>query len=266
VNAIELLDLARRAARGAGELLLDRFSGRASGVESKSTPTDLVSDADLAADGYLQTFIAKERPDDGFITEESEGRRSSSGVTWVLDPLDGTVNYLFRIPWWSVSVAVEDAEGVIAGAVYHPSLDEMFTATRGGGAFLNEEPIRVSDRTDIGTALIATGFSYDARSRKEQANVVARLLPRTRDIRRNGSAALDLCGVACGRFDGYYESDTNHWDTAAGSLIVREAGGMYMQSSGPGTQFVFATNQHLHEELITLVWDTDNREKPDGHS
>jgi myo-inositol-1(or 4)-monophosphatase len=262
VNPSDLVDLARRAAHGAGELLLEQYSGRARGVESKSTPTDLVSDADLAADKFLQTFITGERPDDGFITEESEGRDSGSGLTWVLDPLDGTVNYLFRIPWWSVSVAVEDGDGIVAGAVYHPSLDEMFTATRDGGAFLNDEPIRVSQRTDLSTALIATGFSYDAKVRATQAEVVARVLPRVRDVRRNGSAALDLCGVACGRFDGYYESDTNHWDTAAGSLIVREAGGMYMHATGPEDNLVFAANPELLEPLIELVWDYDNIGRP----
>jgi myo-inositol-1(or 4)-monophosphatase len=257
VNAAELLDLARRAARGAGELLLDQFSEAPQGVEAKSTPTDLVSDADRSADEFLQRFISSERPDDGFITEESEGRDSTSGLVWVLDPLDGTVNYLFRIPWWSVSVAVEDADGIVAAAVFHPSLDEMFTATRYGGAFVNDRPIHVTEGNDLSKAMIATGFSYDARLRAEQAAVLERVLPRVRDVRRNGSAALDLCGVACGRFDGYYETDTNHWDTAAGSLIVREAGGMYMQTAGPGDNMVFATNQHLHERLIALVWDQD---------
>ncbi|MGH2807644.1 MAG: inositol monophosphatase family protein [Actinomycetota bacterium] len=252
MNPTDLLDLARRAARGAGELLLERFRGAPRGVESKSTPTDLVSDADLEADRFLQAFISTERPDDGFITEESAGRDSTSGLVWVLDPLDGTVNYLFRIPWWSVSVAVEDADGIVAGAVFHPSLDEMFTATRGGGAFLNGEPILVSERDDLPKAMIATGFSYDASVRAVQAKLLTHLLPRVRDVRRNGSAALDLCGVACGRFDGYYESATNHWDTAAGSLIVREAGGSYSETVGPG-QFVLATNGELHDELLALV-------------
>jgi myo-inositol-1(or 4)-monophosphatase len=255
VNPNDLLDLASRAARGAGELLLDQFKGRASGVESKSTPTDLVSDADRSADEFLQTFIAKERPDDGFITEESEGRDSGSGLTWVLDPLDATVNYLFRIPWWCVSVAVEDADGPVAGAVYHPSLDEMFTGMRGGGAFLNEIPIHVSQRDDFSTALLGTGFGYDPEVRKHQAETVARLLPLARDIRRFGSAALDLCAVACSRLDGYYETDTNHWDTSAGSLIVQEAGGVFtdLRTSHDPQGLVVASNSHIHERLLGLA-------------
>jgi myo-inositol-1(or 4)-monophosphatase len=262
VNAIGLLDLARRAARGAGELLLDQFSGRASGVESKSTPTDLVSDADLAADEFLQAFIGRERPDDGFITEESEGRHSESGLTWVLDPLDATVNYLFRIPWWCVSVAVEDSDGGLASAVYHPTLDEMFTAARGGGAFLNDEPIHVSNRAEFSRALIGTGFAYDATVRAGQAEIVARLLPRARDIRRFGSAALDLCSVACGRLDGYYETGTAHWDTAGGSLIVREAGGAWrdLRTLADPDGLVVASNGLVHDELIALVTD-DKEEK-----
>jgi myo-inositol-1(or 4)-monophosphatase len=173
--------------------------------------------------------------------------------------LDGTVNYLFRIPWWSVSVAVEDGDGIVAGAVYHPSLDEMFTATRHGGAFLNDEPIRVSDRTELSTAMIATGFSYDAEERTEQARVVARVIPLARDIRRFGSAALDLCSVACGRFDAFYEGTPRHWDTAAGSLIVREAGGVFTDRRPNPLRggLVIASNAALHDELIALVTDNN---------
>jgi myo-inositol-1(or 4)-monophosphatase len=251
----ELLDLAQRAARAAGELLQERFSRPAEGVSAKSTPTDLVSDADRASDALLVELISAERPDDGFITEESEGRKSGSGLSWVLDPLDATVNFLFGLPWWCVSVAVEDEIGAVAGAIYNPNVDEMFTAARGQGAFLNGRPMRVSDRAEIEKALVGTGFSYDAGAREEQARIAARVLPRARDLRRAGSAALDLAHLACGRLDGFYEAPLEHWDKAAGLLMISEAGGMITELPGPRglTDGAIASNRELHEALVNLV-------------
>lgn len=251
----DLLDLAQRAARAAGELLRDRFSRPAEGVSAKSTPTDLVSDADRASETLLVDLISTERPDDGFITEEGEGRESGSGIVWVLDPLDATVNFLFGLPWWCVSVAVEDERGGLAGAIYNPNVDEMFTATRGGGTRLNGSPVHVSDRDEIEKALVGTGFSYDSDARAEQAEIAARVIPRARDLRRAGSAALDLAHLACGRLDGFYEAPLEHWDKAAGLLMIAEAGGVVTELPGPRglTDGAIASNPKLHEALVKLV-------------
>ena len=251
----ELIDLAERAARAAGELLFDRFHGPARGVSAKSTPTDLVSDADRASEQLLVELISKERPDDGFITEESEGRESQSGLSWVLDPLDATVNYLFGIPWWCVSVAVEDEAGAVAGAIYNPNVDEMFSASRDGGAHLNRRAMHVSEKSDLSQALIGTGFSYDPGAREDQAAIVARVIPTARDVRRAGSAALDLAHLACGRLDGFYEAPLEHWDKAAGLLMVAEAGGVMTELPGPRglTDGAIASGPNLHDELVKLV-------------
>ena len=246
-----LLDLAERAARAAGDMLRERASGPAEGVSSKSSPTDLVSDADRDAEKLLIELISSERPDDGFVTEESEGRPSQSGIDWILDPLDGTVNFLFRIPWWCVSVAARDETGMVAGAIYQPNLDEMFSAARGKGAFLKGSSIQVSDRDTIDRAMIGTGFSYDPRRRFEQAAIVARVVPRARDIRRFGSAALDLAHVACGRLDGFYEGPLEEWDKAAGLLLVTEAGGVVTELPADGQ--VIASGPKIHDALVALV-------------
>ena len=256
----ELLDLAESVARAAGELLLARFHGPARGVGTKSTPTDPVSDADRASEELLMDLISTERPDDGFITEESEGRASRSGVSWVLDPLDATVNYLFGIPWWCVSVAAEDEAGAVVGAIYNPNTDEMFTARRDEGAWLDGSEMHVSDRDDISGALIGTGFSYDPGARADQAEVVARVIPTARDVRRMGSAALDLAHLACGRLDGFYEAPLEHWDKAAGLLMVAEAGGVITELPGPTgreghrlTDGAIVSGPKLHDQLVKLV-------------
>ena len=251
----DLTALAERSARAAGELLLDRFHGPARGVSAKSSPTDLVSDADRASEQLLVDLISKERPDDGFVTEESEGRESRSGFSWVLDPLDATVNYLFGIPWWCVSVAVEDETGARAGAIYNPNVDEMFTATRDGGARLDGREMRVSDKGDLSQALIGTGFSYDPGAREDQAAIVARVIPTARDVRRAGSAALDLAHLACGRLDGFYEAPLEPWDKAAGLLMIAEAGGVMTELPGPRglTDGAIVSGPNLHDELVKLV-------------
>lgn len=221
----ELLRLAVTAARDAGALLLDRFhSGRERSLESKSTPTDLVSEADLASERLIRDTLARARPDDGFLGEESGGEEGSSGLTWIVDPLDGTVNFLFSIPQWCVSVAVRDTQGVLAGAVFDPSRDELFTATRHGDSLLNGTPLVPSECSDLATAMLATGFAYDASVRAAQAEVLARLLPLVRDIRRFGSAALDLAWTAAARYDAYFERTVKPWDIAAGTLICERAG------------------------------------------
>jgi myo-inositol-1(or 4)-monophosphatase len=235
----ELLDLAVEAARLAGGLLAERAGrGAERAVSAKSTPTDLVSEADLAAEQAIRELLADRRPDDGFLGEEGGGEEGSSGLRWIVDPLDGTVNFLFGIPQWSVSVAVADESGTVAGAVYDPGREELFTATRQGAAQLRGRAgtTELEGRSDdprgagaegasgLATAMVATGLAYDATVRAAQARVLAELVPKVRDIRRFGSAALDLCWTAAGRYDAYYERTVKPWDIAAGELICRRAG------------------------------------------
>jgi myo-inositol-1(or 4)-monophosphatase len=254
-TATALLNLAEDAARRAGELLLDRFSRPASGVGSKTTPTDLVSDADRASERLLLEIVAEQRPGDGVLAEESGDAESSSGLRWVIDPLDGTVNFLFGIPIWSVSIAVEDSAGALVGVVHDPNRNETFTAERGSGARLNGAPIEVNHEAEAGTALVGTGFSYDPSARAAQAEVLRRVLPSVRDIRRPGSAAIDLAYVACGRLDGFFESVMEPYDRAAGALLIVEAGGVVSNLPSPlgGSSGVIAGAPQLHGQLERLV-------------
>ena len=226
----ELLDIARSIALEAGALAKRR---RDEGVEvaaSKSSPEDVVTFADQEAEALIRRRLAERRPQDGFFGEESGAERGSSGLTWVVDPIDGTVNFLYGIPQWAISIAVVEGEPdpttwrAIAGCVYAPASEEVFTAGAGAGAFLGDVPLRASAATDLSQALVATGFSYSAERRGKQAAVVSELITRVRDIRRVGSAALDLCYVGAGRLDGYYEQGLNPWDMAAGALVAAEAG------------------------------------------
>jgi myo-inositol-1(or 4)-monophosphatase len=183
-----------------------------------------VSEADHAAEKLIRDRLAAARPDDGVLGEEGGDRAGTSGVHWIVDPLDGTVNFLFGVPQWAVSVACEDAGGTLVGVVYDPLRDELFAAERDGIPTLNGAPISASTREDMAMSLVGTGFGYDAEVRRAQAAVVARLLPDVRDIRRLGSAAIDLAWTACGRLDAYYEHGLNPWDLAAGRLICERAG------------------------------------------
>jgi myo-inositol-1(or 4)-monophosphatase len=232
----ELLELAIEVARTAGALLLERFDGgRERALASKTSPTDLVSQADLVSERLIRERLAQARPADAFLGEEGGGQDGSpaapaglpvrgSGLTWVVDPLDGTVNFLFSIPQWSVSIAVQDDDGLLAGAIFDPCRGELFSATRDGSPTLNGAPIAASERADLATAMVATGLAYEADVRAAQAEVLARLVPRVRDIRRFGSAALDLAWTAAGRYDAYFERSVKLWDIAAGTLICERAG------------------------------------------
>ena len=231
---------------------MERYRGVARGVETKSSPTDLVSDADHAAEAAIAGLLAAERPDDGLLSEEGAGGAGSSGRRWVVDPLDGTTNYLYRFPSWAVSIALEDDEGALLGVVHDPLAEETFSAQRDGGAALNGDPIAVNDHAELATALVGTGFGYDPDIRAGQADIVRRALPHIRDIRRAGAAALDLCSVACGRLDGYFERGLNHWDFAAGALIVREAGGEVLPLEG-GRPGLAAAGPRLVRALADLV-------------
>jgi myo-inositol-1(or 4)-monophosphatase len=218
----ELLGLARAVAAEAGRLLLDRPADL--GVGTKSTPTDVVTVMDRRSERLLVDRIRAARPDDGFLGEEGSASAGTSGVRWVLDPVDGTVNYLYDLPYWSVSVAAELDGEVVVGVVEVPRLGETYTAVRGGGAFRNGRPVRVSSCGDLPLALVATGFEYDADERRRQAELLVEVLPRVRDIRRYGAASVDLCAVACGRVDAFYERGLHAWDLAAGGLVASEAG------------------------------------------
>jgi myo-inositol-1(or 4)-monophosphatase len=221
----DLLAIAEEAARTAGAVLRDRFGGPRRDVHAKSTPTDPVSEADVSAERALREVLARRRPRDAVLGEEGgQAGAGETGLRWVVDPLDGTVNFLFGIPQWGVSVACEDAARTLVGVVHDPLRDETFAARHDGPATRDGEPIAGSDRQDLATALVATGFAYDAAVRSAQAQVAARLLPQVRDLRRLGSAALDLAWTACGRYDAFYERGLNPWDAAAGALICRRAG------------------------------------------
>lgn len=226
-----LLDLAVDLAEEAGRLLLGYADQRTAGddldVRSKSSATDPVSDADRAAEQHIADRLAEARPDDGLLGEEDQAARTgTSGLRWVVDPLDGTVNFLYGLDAWSVSIACEDADGAVVGVVHQPTTGETFRAVRGGGAWLGERRLAVSGAGTLAATLVATGFSYDPATRADQGAMIGALLAEVRDVRRCGSAALDLAWCAAGRVDGYLEFALQPWDWAAGALLVREAGGV----------------------------------------
>ncbi|KUJ68645.1 inositol monophosphatase [Streptomyces albus subsp. albus] len=222
----ELLAVALEAARRAGELLRDGRPADLGVAATKTSPIDVVTEMDLAAEKLITGFLAERRPDDGLLGEEGASAPGSSGVRWVIDPVDGTVNYLYGLPSWSVSIAAERDGRTVVGVVAAPMRQETYHAVRGGGAHLNGQPVRVRPTPPFEQALVGTGFAYLTQRRAAQAEVVRTLLPRVRDIRRGGSAAIDLCDVACGRLDAYYERGLNPWDLAAGELIAHEAGAL----------------------------------------
>jgi len=225
ITPAELGAIARDAARAAGALLLERFiAGGERAVASKSTPTDVVSEADYAAERAIRELLAARRPGDAILGEEGGETQEGEGLRWIVDPLDGTVNFLYGVPQWCVSVAVHDADGGIAGVVFDPLRDELFAGERGGVATLNGAEVRGSESAALASSLVATGFAYSAEVRALQAAVVARLLPQVRDVRRMGSAALDLAWLAAGRYDAYYERGVHAWDIAAGVVLATCAG------------------------------------------
>jgi myo-inositol-1(or 4)-monophosphatase len=211
--------IAEEAARAAGAILLERFGTEHALERTKSSPTDLVSEADLLAEKAIRDVIAARAPGDAIMGEEGTDTAGTTGRRWVVDPLDGTVNFVFGIPQWAVSVACED----VAGVIFDPCHDELFVASD-GRATVNGTPLEASRRGELASALVATGFGYEAQVRERQAEVVARLLPLVRDIRRGGSAALDLAWTAAGRLDAFYERGVKPWDIASGVLLCRAAG------------------------------------------
>ena len=192
-----------------------------------------MTEADQASERLIRTRIGEARPDDGFLGEEGTDIAGTSGIRWVVDPIDGTVNYLYGLPNYSVSIAAWRGEEYLVGVVLNPATGDEYAAAAGAGATLNGRPIRVRDAVPLAQSLVATGFNYEREIRADQGAAVARLLPQVRDIRRLGSCALDLCAVAAGAVDGYVEEGTNPWDYAAGALIAREAGATVELSDSP---------------------------------
>ena len=220
--ASELHQLAESVAIAAGELLMRRPSHF--DLTEKSTAIDFATQMDEKAEALIVETILRARPDDGIIGEEGAARPSNSGITWVIDPLDGTVNYFYGLPGWNVSIAARDDKGSLVGVVAAPTINSLWHAIRGGGAFHNGQKIGCSSHVALDRALLGTGFAYDVADRAIQIAMVASLLPRTRDIRRMGSAAVDLCHVGMGALDGYFEHGLKEWDWAAGALVATEAG------------------------------------------
>ncbi|RWR16153.1 inositol monophosphatase [Microbacterium enclense] len=256
----DLLDLAARIAREAGDLAARR---RREGLEiaTKSVAADIVTAADKEVEAFIRAELERERPDDGFYGEESAAQESRSGITWVVDPIDGTVNYAYGIPAWAVSIAAVEGSAdpatwtAIAGVVYNPVSGEMFRASRGGGAWLAGD--RLSVTADVGAAggLVATGFGYDPATHAPTLALLGRVMPVARDIRRIGAASLDLASVASGRVDAYYEKGTHPWDHAAGVLLVEEAGGMVGGAPGgrPGTGMVIAAGPGFYGRIADIL-------------
>ena len=248
-----LLALAGDLARAAGEVLRDRPESL--GVDAKSTPTDIVTERDQAAERAILSRLRAARPDDAVLAEETGSTGGSGDVTWVVDPLDGTVNYLFGIPHYAVSIAARVGDVEVAGVVYDVCRDQMYAATLGGGAHCDGRPLHVSRQAEPAFALTATGFAYASGTRALQAEVLLEVLPHVRDIRRMGSAALDLCAVAAGRVDAFFEMGMYDWDWAAGSLIAREAGAVVAGLGGrpPGTWTTLAANPALFGPMEALL-------------
>ena len=255
LSASDALELATEAAREAGALLLELRRSPAAGVRPKSSATDLVSEADERAERAIVTTIRRRRPDDALVAEEGSNADGSSGVIWFVDPLDGTINYLYGIPHWSVSICCADADGPLAGVVYDPLRGELFSAARGSGARLGDARLAVTDKKDLASALIATGFGYVAAQRVTQGRIIARILGEVRDVRRFGSAALDLAWLAAGRWDAYFESVEKPWDWMAGALLVRESGGRVteLNPQDPAFPRIIASGPRIHDGLVTLL-------------
>ena len=223
-NSDQLLDLAVKIAKDAGQLLLNRPTSM--DVDTKTSAIDIVTQMDRASEKLIVDAILAERSDDGLIGEEGAERTSKSGYTWVIDPIDGTVNYFYNMSGWSISIAVKDVTGTVVGVVYSPTINSMYTAIRGKGAYLNDKEIACNDPIELDRALISTGFAYLKEQRELQVDQFNKLILKIRDYRRNGSAAIDLCHVAAGIVDGYYEIGLKEWDRAAAELICKEAGAL----------------------------------------
>lgn len=259
-HSTDFVALAEEIAREAGEMLLAKRPANPEVVQTKSSPTDVVTALDRASEELIRARIKEARPDDRVLGEEGGDTPGSSGVRWVVDPIDGTVNFLYGLPEWAVSIAVEVDGRIVAGVVNAVPRGEVFTAALGSGAVLKKdglavERLRCNSGVPLGQALVGTGFGYSSERRAVQGEVVAAVLPQVRDIRRGGSCALDLCSVASGRLDAYYERGVNYWDWAAAGLIATEAGARIggLHGRSPNSDLTLCAAPGLFEELHDLL-------------
>jgi myo-inositol-1(or 4)-monophosphatase len=254
----EILALARRLALAAGAVQRESYE-TAHEISTKSAAVDLVTEVDRRCEALIVEALHRERPDDAILAEEGSNReRASARWRWVIDPLDGTVNYAHGYPRFCVSIGVEEGGARTVGVVYDPLMNELYHAVRGSGAFRNDRPIAVSRESDLARSLFATGFAYDVhRSHEDNLDHFGRFVKNARAVRRDGSAALDLCYVACGRLDGYWELKLHPWDLSAGSLIVEEAGGRVSDLAGKPLSVegrsVVSSNGNVHEAMLRLL-------------
>jgi len=257
----ELVAVAEQVAREAGRLVHEGRPDVVGVAATKTSVVDVVTAMDLASEELVRRMLARLRPDDGILGEEGGHEPGTSGVTWVVDPIDGTVNYLYGLPAYAVSVAAVVGEPTpatwtaLAGCVHAPATGETWTAGRGAGAYLDGRPLTVRPAPPLERCLLGTGFGYLAERRRSQARVVAALLPQVRDIRRAGSAAIDLCHVATGRLDLYYERGLQPWDMAAAALVVAEAGGVVagLRGRAAGSEMAVAGSRERVEQLVSML-------------
>jgi len=262
-SADDLLDIATEIAREAGALAHRRRAEGVTIAATKSALADIVTEADREVEDLIRQRLSVARPADGFLGEESGGRSSGAEITWVVDPIDGTVNYAYGQPAYAVSIAAVAGEPdpeswtALAGVVYCPPTGELFRAAQGGGAWLGDHRLRVNDDAGPAGALIGTGFGYDPATHEGTLDQIRRVMPLARDLRRGGAASLDLASVAAGRLDAYYERGLQPWDHAAGALLVHEAGGVVSGSPGgrPGRRMTIAAAPGLFERLSALLDD-----------
>ncbi|WP_017623561.1 inositol monophosphatase family protein [Nocardiopsis chromatogenes] len=258
-----LAELAERTAAEAGRAAAEGQEGIGV-LDTKSTPTDVVTEMDRRVEELIRKRLLQARPGDAVLGEEGgEEAGADGGVRWIVDPIDGTVNYLYGREEWAVSIAAESGGRIVAGAVVAPRLGDTYTAVLGAGAFCNGAPLRAGPAPEPAFALVATGFGYDPQRRAHQAEVLRSVLPRVRDIRRGGSAAIDICSLARGRADAYYERGLNPWDWAAACLVAREAGLRVegLHGAPPSGELTIAAGpglfESLHAMLEPLGADTD---------
>lgn len=251
---MDRLEFCRTVARDAGRLAHSAFGRSATSMKGRH---DVLTEMDGEVERFIRAALASRFPDDAVIGEEQGGQGGER--LWLIDPIDGTANFVYDLPAWCTSVAVVDEHGTVAGAVFVPVTDELFSAARGAGATRNDEPIRCSTASQLATALVGTGFAYAPTTRALQARRLAALLPQVRDIRRYGSAAIDLCMVACGRLDAYYEEHLNSWDLAAGTLIAAEAGAITTNFHGgrAGPDATVASAPGVHAALVEAIVSID---------
>ena len=255
------LNVANEAARAAGEIL-NRMFGKINHIMKKGD-IDLVTEADLEAEKTILHIIRRNFPQDNILSEESGGHKETSDRTWLIDPLDGTTNFVHGFPFFAISIALEIEKQIVLGIVHNPYMDEHFEAVKGGGAYLNKKPIKVSKTRNLKESLLATGFPYDVHENPQRVlGIFREIIIRAQGVRRPGSAALDLCYVAAGRFDGFWEEGLKPWDTAAGMVIVNEAGGKLTTFEGepysPYMKSIVATNPFIHDAMIEVLQKTND--------